>query len=270
MEKGTIVGIAIVIILAAAIVGVAILIINGQSEGKDINNIDDLDGANIAVETGTTGDIFATEKYEQTKKATVKRYNTYPDAIMDLKNKKVDAIIMDKAPAEAYVKAYTGIKILDASLDTETESYGFVFKLGNTSLKTEFDTALAELKTEGKIEQIEQYWSEHSNGGANPYIEETGTGATIKVGTSPDFPPYDSMFGTKYTGIDMDIIRAICNKLNYRVEFVNYDFDAIIAAVNSNAIDVGASGFSITPERAETVLFSDAYTTTEQVVVVRA
>ena len=78
------------------------------------------------------------------------------------------------------------------------------------------------------------------------------------------------MYGTKFTGIDMDIVRAICNKLNLQVQFINYDFESIINAVEASAIDVGASGFSVTPERATQVLFSDAYTTTEQVVVVRA
>ena len=262
--------IAVAAVAILAIAGVAVLLMNNQSQGKDINSIDDLDGANIAVQTGTTGDTFAKEKYEDTGKATLKRYTTYPDAIMDLKNKKVDAIIMDKAPAQAYVKANSGIKILDAKLDTETEEYAFVFKLSNTSLKTQFDTALAELKADGTIEKIEQYWSEHSNGEADPYVTSTGTGSTIKVGTSPDFPPYDALYGSTFTGIDMDIIRAICNKLNYKVEFVNYDFDSIITAVNAGTIDVGASGFSITEERKTSVLFSEAYTTTEQVVVVRA
>lgn len=270
MEKKMIVTLVVAVVAIAALGGIVYAIMNNQSSGKVINSIDDLEGSKIAVETGTTGDLFATDEYEKTGKATLSRYTTYPDAIMDLKNKKVDAIIMDKAPAEAYVKANSGIKVLDAKLDTETESYGFVFKLGNTSLKTEFDTALATIKASGKVTEIETYWFEHSNGEADPFVTSTGTGKEIKVGTSPDFPPYDTMYGSTFTGIDMDIVRAICNELNYRVTFVNYDFDAIITAVQSNAIDVGASGFSITPDREDSVLFSEAYTTTEQVVVVRA
>ena len=262
--------IAVAAIALVAVAGAAVFMLNNNDNSKTINTIDDLKGATIGVENGTTGDHFATEMYEKTGDATVKRYTTYPDLVMDLKNKKIDAIIMDKAPAQAYVKKNSGIKILDAKLDTEAEEYAFVFKLSNTALKAQFDTALAQLKEEGKIAEIEEYWSQHLDGSADPYIAETGTGSTIKVGTSPDFPPYDAMYGTKFTGIDMDIVRAICNKLDLQVQFINYDFDSIINAVEASAIDVGASGFSVTPERATQVLFSDAYTTTEQVVVVRA
>ncbi|MBQ6547886.1 MAG: transporter substrate-binding domain-containing protein [Candidatus Methanomethylophilaceae archaeon] len=157
MDKKVMTIVAIVAVAIVAIAAITVLVLNNQPSGKTINTIEDLDGAKIAVETGTTGDVYATEKYEATKKATLVRYTTYPDAIMDLKNKKVDAIIMDKAPAQAYVKANSGIKILDAKLDSEIENYGFVFKLGNTTLQGKFNTALAELKSEGKIAEIEKY-----------------------------------------------------------------------------------------------------------------
>ena len=269
MEKKMIVTLVVAVIAVAAIGGVVYAIMN-QSSPKTINSLDDLEGSVIAVQNGTTGDLYAKEVYEDTKKAEVHRYNAYPDAVMDLKNGKVDAIIMDKAPAQAYVASYSGIKILDAKLDTETESYCFIFNLSNSALKNEFNTALATLKGNGTLDNIEAYWANHLDGQADPHITSTGTGATIKVATSPDFPPYDSMYVGKFTGIDMDIIRAICNELNYQVSFVNIDFDGVLTGVSAGTYDVGASGISYTDERATQMLFSDAYTTTEQVVVVRA
>lgn len=271
MEKKMIVTLVVAVIAIAAIGGVVYAIMN-QSSPKTINSLDDLEGSVIAVQNGTTGDKFAKKTYEDTHKADVKRYNTYPDAILDLKNGKVDAIIMDKAPAQAYVANYSGIKILDAKLDTETESYCFIFNLSNTALKDEFNTALATLKDNGKLAEIEAYWAEHLDGQADPYIPTVGTGTTLTVATSPDFPPYDSMYGTKFTGIDMDIIRAIstCGALNYNISFVNSEFDGVLTGVSTGTYDVGASGISYDSERAAEMLFSDEYTTTEQVVVVRA
>ena len=269
MEKKMIVTLVVAVIAVAAIGGIAYAIMN-QSSPKTINSLDDLEGSVIAVQNGTTGDLYAKEVYEDTKKAEVHRYNTYPDAVMDLKNGKVDAIIMDKAPAQAYVASYSGIKILDAKLDTETESYCFIFNLSNSALKNEFNTALATLKGNGTLDSIEAYWANHLDGQADPYITSTGTGATKTVATSPDFPPYDSLYGAKFTGIDMDIIRAICNELNYQVSFVNIEFDGVLTGVSTGTYDVGASGISYRDDRAEEMLFSDEYTTTEQVVVVRA
>ena len=109
MEKKMIVTLVVAVIAVAAIGGIAYAIMN-QSSPKTINSLDDLEGSVIAVQNGTTGDLYAKEVYEDTKKAEVHRYNAYPDAVMDLKNGKVDAIIMDKAPAQAYVASYSGTK----------------------------------------------------------------------------------------------------------------------------------------------------------------
>ena len=270
MDSKTKIIIAVAIIAVLAIACVSVVIISNQDQGKTINSLDDLVGANLGAQTGTTGDIYITEHYEGDGKTSIFRYTTYPDLVMDLKNKKIDAIVMDRAPAQAYVDANKGIKILDAKLDTDIESYAFVFKKGNVEMKTAFDLALADLELSGKLAEIEEYWSGHLDGQADPFIKETGTGKTIKVGTSPDFEPYDGLYGPTFTGIDMDIIRAICNKLDYKVEFGSYDFESIILAVDTGYFDVGASGFSITAERAEKVLFSNSYASSEQVAVVRA
>lgn len=270
MEKKMIITLVVAVVAIAAFGGIVYAIMSNQAQGKAINSVEDLEGANIAVQTGTTGDTFVTENYEKTSKANVSRYTYYPDAITDLKNKKVDAIIMDKAVAEAYVSRNSGIKVLDAKLDENADSYAFIFKKTNTELKDKFNEALAELITDGTIEKINKYWEQHDDCQAAPYITETGTGKTLKVGTSPDFEPYDGLYGPTFTGIDMDIIRAICNKLDYKVEFGSYDFDSIILAVDTGYFDVGASGFSITAERAEKVLFSNSYASSEQVAVVRA
>ena len=266
--KILIIGAALVLIAGG--IGAAVLLMNNDDGSKEINSLDDLDGARIGVENGTTGDIYVTDEYEVPGKATIYRYDTYPDAIAALKNKKIDAIVMDKAPAEAYVQTNSGIKILETNLNEE--QYGFIFNKSNTALRDDFNTALATLKANGKIAEIENYWLDASRikGNDNPYIQSTGTGATITVATSPDFPPYDAMYGPTYTGIDMDIIRAICNELNLRVEFTQQNFDGVLTAVSTNNVDVGASGITITEERQNNVLFSDYYTTSVQVVVVRA
>lgn len=41
---------------------------------------------------------------------------------------------------------------------------------------------------------------------------------TIVIETSPDFPPYDYLYGEEYAGIDIDIIRAVCKEIGYKPE----------------------------------------------------
>ena len=159
MEKKLMIIITVAVVMLLAIGGVAYVLMN-QHQPKDIKTVDDLNGAWIAVQTGTTGDDYAKDNYEDGGKATVCRYTTYSDAVTDLKNKKVDAIIMDETPAKTFVAKNEGLKIL--ALDSEKEYYGFAFKKDNTALRDSFNTALATIKANGTYGEIQDYWAAHS------------------------------------------------------------------------------------------------------------
>ena len=73
----------------------------------------------------------------------------------------------------------------------------------------------------------------------------------------------------KITGIDMQIMQAICDKLGYEMKIEDMAFDSIIAAVSSGKADVGAAGMSVTEDRMKNVDFSDPYTTAQQVIIVK-
>ncbi len=86
------------------------------------------------------------------------------------------------------------------------------------------------------------------------------TDGKLTIGTSPDFPPFENLENDEYVGLDMDLARALAEKLGLEVEFKNLQFDAIIPAVAAGGqVDLGISGITIDPERAEQVDFSDSY-----------
>ena len=94
--------------------------------------------------------------------------------------------------------------------------------------------------------------------------------ATITTGTSCDFPPYeyyDDETG-EIVGIEVEIVDLICEKLGYDMKVEDMQFDSIIAAVVSEKVDVGVSGFTVTEERKQNVDFSTTYTTAKQSVLV--
>ena len=79
--------------------------------GKTVASKDDLPGATIGVQLGTTGDIFASD-YEKEGSA-IERYNKGADAIVALNQDKIDCVIIDSEPAKAFVAANAGLKILE-------------------------------------------------------------------------------------------------------------------------------------------------------------
>ncbi len=104
-------------------------------------------------------------------------------------------------------------------------------------------------------------------GGAFYIMNKDKDDKELVIATSPDFPNYEYMYGDEYAGIDMDIIRAICDEAGYKPKFQTVTFGGIIGGVTSGKYDVGASGFTITEERKESVLFSDSYTKATQMVL---
>ena len=98
--------------------------------------------------------------------------------------------------------------------------------------------------------------------------EADGT-KTLVIETSPDFAPYDYLYGDEFAGIDMDIIRAVCKEIGYKPQFRQNNFDSIIMSVQQHKTDFGASGFTIDEDRKAQVNFSTPYAEIKQVVVVK-
>ena len=128
--------------LAAVICSASMLLAAcGGSTTKTIATVDDLEGAKIGVQLGTTGDIYASD-YEE-KGSTVERFNKGADAVLALTQGKIDCVIIDSEPAKAFVAANDGLKILDepfAAIDAkvrkELRSWlrEMIEKLGVTSI----------------------------------------------------------------------------------------------------------------------------------------
>ena len=126
--------------------GIQVVIVKEDSE---IKAIDDLEGKKIGVQTGTTGDIYCAGDYGEDA---VARYDNGALAVAALQNGQVDCVVIDNEPAKAFVEANDGLKILET--EYITENYAAAIAKENTDLLEKFNTALAELKAEGKIDEI--------------------------------------------------------------------------------------------------------------------
>ncbi len=126
--------------------GIQVVIVK---EDSPIASIDDLADKKIGVQTGTTGDIYCAGDYGEDA---VARYDNGALAVAALQNGQVDCVVIDNEPAKSFVAANEGLKILDT--EYITENYAAAFSKENTELLDKFNTALAELKAEGKIDEI--------------------------------------------------------------------------------------------------------------------
>lgn len=123
-------------------------------ENSDIATIDDLEGKLIGCQMGTTGYIYCSDTPENGGygEDAVIPYDDGAAAIQALMNGQVDCVVIDNAPAQEYVKANPGLKILDTEF--ANENYAIGFAKGNTALKDAVNTALNELIEDGTVQSI--------------------------------------------------------------------------------------------------------------------
>ncbi len=246
----------------------------GAGSDKDvvvINGVADLNGKTIGVQLGTTGDIYASD----IEGAQIERYKRGAEAVMALTQGKVDAVIIDNQPANVFVQKNDGLVILEEEF--AIEEYAVAIKKGNTELTEAINGALAELKADGTLDEITAYWigdgsEETEETKKHGYFSPEGAeypNGTLVMATNAEFPPYETIADGEVVGFDVDMMRAVCDKLGYQLEVENIDFDSIIASVNSGKADVGAAGMTVTEDRLKNIDFTDPYTTATQVIIVR-
>lgn len=113
-----------------------------EADFKDLNN------KTIAVQLGSTADTYVTNNY---KNSTITRQKKYLTAIEDLKNDKVECVVMDELPAKEILQKNSNLKILSNVLSTE--NYGMVVKKNNKELMNVVNEVIEELKSSGKIDE---------------------------------------------------------------------------------------------------------------------
>ena len=132
--------------------GVQVVIVK---EDSPIQTIDDLANAEmIGCQADTTGYIFCSYPPEEGGYGEdhVTAYDNGALAVMALMNDQVDAVVIDNAPAQEFVKANEGLKILDTEF--AVEDYAIGFAKGNTALKDAVNAALKELIEDGTVQSI--------------------------------------------------------------------------------------------------------------------
>lgn len=132
--------------------GVQVVIVK---EGSPIQTVDDLANANmIGCQMGTTGYIYCSDTPENGGfgEDHVTPYDDGAAAVQALMNGQIDAVVIDNMPAQEYVAANPGLKILDGEFTNEDYAIGVA--KGNTALLDAINGALEELSNDGTIQSI--------------------------------------------------------------------------------------------------------------------
>jgi ABC-type amino acid transport substrate-binding protein len=126
-----------------------VVVVNKATPAVTAVSDDDLADKIIGVQQGNIADFYVEENIAAKE---VKRYTKFSQAAEDLKNNKIDCIVMDQYPAMELVISNPELAILDGILFED--KYAIAVKKGNKELLDEINKVIAELKNNGKIEEF--------------------------------------------------------------------------------------------------------------------
>lgn len=268
---------------------------NGGTVSVDVRNaksIADLAGAKIAAQTGT----FHADALEQIPNVQASTYPEFSDLLTALKSGAIDGYVAEEPTAFSVCASnddltYLPFKNNDTGFTATAADVGIAIglKKGNT-LRDQINTVLAEITDEQRSELMEQIVTLASGGTVTEFAVHcdapaTTTG-TLKIGMECAYEPYnwtdtegtslgavpissEGQSGLYANGYDVQIAQYVANRLGLKLEIYAMEWDSLIPAVNSGAIDAIVAGMSPTAERSEQLDFTDTYYESNLVVIIR-
>ena len=249
-------------------------VVIATTKANKITKYEELSGKTVGVKNGTAAQRFL-ESIKDKYGFSIKTFDTGDLMNNSLSAGAVNAIMDDKPVIEYAINQGQDLSI---NMDGEAVgSFAFGVKKGSKyeHLVTEFNEALAQMKKDGSLEQIIQKWTASTTTATPTTTTAAGQKATpVKskyiIASDSSFAPFVFQNSSnQYTGIDMDLIKAIAKDQGFEIEITNPGFDAAISAVQAGQADGIIAGMSVTDARKETFDFSESYYTANTILGVK-
>ena len=121
--------------------------------GSDIKSAEDIkEGKKVGVIMGYTGDGIVTDDLGVAEE-NITRLNRGIDAVQDVKNGKLDVVVIDSATGKALAEE-NGLEVVEDPTVFETEEYAIALPKGNEEMLNTVNEVLAEMKANGEIEEL--------------------------------------------------------------------------------------------------------------------
>ena len=253
-------------------------VVIATTKSNKITKYEELSGKTVGVKNGTAAQRFL-ESIKDKYGFTIKTFDTGDLMNNSLSTGAVNAIMDDKPVIEYAINQGQDLSI---NMDGEAVgSFAFGVKKGSKYeyLVTEFNEALAQMKKDGSLDKIINKWTSSPKTSSQVTSLTSTTSAGQKatpvkskyvIASDSSFAPFVFQNSSnQYTGIDMDLIKAIAKDQGFEIEITNPGFDAAINAVQSGQADGMIAGMSVTDARKETFDFSDSYYTANTILGVK-
>ena len=194
------------------------------------------------------------------------------NAYTEVAQGKLDAVIFSRRSMECAIRnGLTGVRLLDETLGEGSISAVALSPLSEIpQLEEKVNAFLQEVREDGTLDDMVERWL-FQNDDTMPEIPvPQSSDLHLTVGTTGLSVPFTYYIGTELAGYDIELATRFAAWLGATLEFKIYDYGGIVAAAQTGDVDCIFANLFITPERAESIRFSDPTYHSEIGVMVRA
>ena len=236
-------------------------------DGAEISTLADLEHATLGIVTGTNWDIVVQKRFPDAER---KYFTSSADALLALEQGKIDACFADKTVYAGMRWENAAMACIDEPVELISNALILAKEGCDENLLAQLNAFIAKAKSSGTLDLLEEKWFADTEPTEHPdYTKLTGKNGTLKIAVGDAMKPTAYQKGTLLTGYEIDFLTLFAEEYGYKLDVQGMSFEALIPSVASGKCDIGACGITITPERSESVTFTDPHFETYGVAVIR-
>ena len=230
-----------------------IFMITGSGE----NSLSRFEYAKLGV---VTGSLYSGYSSEQFPGATISEFNNFADVLMALKQGKVDGTMLDKPNFNSVKRTDRELSCITVPACSVEIGFGFQKNDGGDALQAQMNEFLDKLRAEGKIDaMIEKWYGETEPNESVPLENLADNSKKLKVSIDTTRKPFVYMYEGQPVGFEMEVLYLFCEEYDYSVAIEDVSFASGLAGLAGEKYDLVCGGLYMTPERKQSVNFSEPY-----------
>lgn len=207
-----------------------------------------------------TGSLYGGYCRELFPNAHISEFNNFSDVLMALRQGKVDGTMLDRPNFNAVKRTDSKLSAVNVPQYSVEIGFGFQKTEEGYALQAQMNSFLDKLRADGRLDSMLDKWYGETEPSVSVPLEELKENPkTLRVSIDTTRKPFVYMYEGKPVGFEIEALYLFCKEYGYNVEIEDVSFASGLAGLAGEKYDLVCGGLYMTPERKESVNFSDPY-----------
>ena len=207
-----------------------------------------------------TGSLYGGYCRELFPNARISEFNNFSDVLMALRQGKVDGTMLDRPNFNAVKRTDSKLSAVNVPQYSVEIGFGFQKTEEGYALQAQMNSFLDKLRADGRLDSMLDKWYGETEPSVSVPLEELKENSkTLRVSIDTTRKPFVYMYEGKPVGFEIEALYLFCKEYGYNVEIEDVSFASGLAGLAGEKYDLVCGGLYMTPERKESVNFSDPY-----------